>query len=523
MASRIRTANEESRPVSNARLRPSTLIIAIAGIILLIFIWPIGRALGQVVAGAITAHPRLTVALIFAFVAMLLVATVRVAFAWGRKIEHQADVAGVVKMQNDQPIHVLDLRQISPALLAQALDMHGRARLAEAQRPYPALTNLHQAIRIEGAEQLPAAAQLVAAPPIASLQEAIARGLSSAEQWYVGDASGQPQAIVLKHTGFIALSGVQGTGKTNTIAHLAAQAAYHGGDLLVSDIHYGDDESLSARIAPISGAVARWAATAEETNDLIVLADKIYQRRCSASSQITTTVFLIIDEFMELMIRGLISEAAMTALLALSGGGRKKKMPVALVSQNWSIKLMGPHGVVVRQNTTQALVHRSSRETAEFFLPGSYTQLAAMAQPGQLVYFAGGEPQLTTVPEVQSADLALASRGRPPRPYAARANSRSQAVAPTVPASSLPPRAAPRTTSLPPLTVREQIRELLARRGAWLTSSEIAEVLGVDVKVVRTELTPMVNSQEIQRRQSSRRGGERYEYTSQSISRPLTV
>jgi len=213
---------------------------------------------------------------------------VRVAFAWGRKVAHQADVAGVVTMQNDQPIHVLDLRQISPALLAQALDMHGRARLAEAQRPYPALTNLHQAIRIEGVEHMPAAPQLIAASPIASLQEAIARGLSSAEQWYVGDASGQPQTVVLKHTGFIALSGVQGTGKTNTIAHLAAQAAYHGGDLLVSDIHHGDDESLSTRIAPFSGAVARWATTAEETNDLILLADKIYQRRCTDSSQITT-------------------------------------------------------------------------------------------------------------------------------------------------------------------------------------------------------------------------------------------
>jgi hypothetical protein len=254
-----------------------------------------------------------------------------------------------------------------------------------------------------------------------------------------------------------------------------------------------------------------------------LFADKIYQRRCADSSQVTTTVFLIIDEFMELMIRGLISEAAMAALLALSGGGRKKKMPVALVSQNWSIKLMGPHGVAVRQNATHALVHRSSRETAEFFLPGSYTQLATMAQPGQLVYFAGGEPQLTTVPEIRPADLTLASRGRAPRPYEARANRNNQGVAPTVPASSLPPRAAPPTTYLPPLTVREQIRELLVRRGAWLTSSEIAEALGVDVKVVRTELTPMVNGKEIQRRQSSRRGGERYEYTSQSISRPLTV
>jgi len=234
-------------------------------------------------------------------------------------------------------------------------------------------------------------------------------------------------------------------------------------------------------------------------------------------------VFLIIDEFMELMIRGLISDAAMTALLALSGGGRKKKMPVALVSQNWSIRLMGSHGVAVRQNTTHALVHRSSRETAEFFLPSSYAQLAAMAQPGQLVYFAGGEPQLTTVPEVQPADLALASRGRPPRPYAARANRPGQSVAPTMPANGLLARVAPPTIMLPPLTVREQIRELLTYRGMWLTSSEIAAVLGVDLKVVRTEITPMVHGQEIQRRQSDRRGGERYEYASQSISRPLAV
>src|SRR5688500_2025284 len=108
MASRIPRADEERRPISSLSwLRPGMLIVAIVGVILLIFLWPIGRAIGQVVADAITAHPTLTAALVFAFVAMLLIAAVRVAFAWGRKIEHQADVAGVVKMQNDQPIHVL--------------------------------------------------------------------------------------------------------------------------------------------------------------------------------------------------------------------------------------------------------------------------------------------------------------------------------------------------------------------------------------------------------------------------------
>ncbi len=272
---------------------PTTRLILLAGALIapmaiLILIWPAARAFSDTMTVAIRANGNLIAAAVLIIGLLLALGVVRIVFAYGRKLDAQAAHAAIVRMQNDQPIHILDLRQISPALLAQALDMHSRARLAEAQRPYPALTNLHQAIRIEGGEQLSATPQLVAAPPIASLQEAIARGLSSAEQWYVGDASGQPQTVVLKHTGFIALSGVQGTGKTNTIAHLAAQAAYHGGDLLVSDIHHGDDESLSTRIAPFSGAVARWATTAEETNDLILLADKIYQRRCTDSSQITT-------------------------------------------------------------------------------------------------------------------------------------------------------------------------------------------------------------------------------------------
>jgi hypothetical protein len=350
----------------------------------------------------------------------------------------------------------------------------------------------------------------------------MSRGWSSPEHWFVGvDAAGAPQQLVLKHAGFLAISGVQGTGKTNLAALLGSQCAAHDGTLFVADPHLGDDESLASRIAPLSGAVERFAVTADEINALVAKVDKICQARTRDPYQINGSVLLIIDEFMDLMVRGHLTDAAITALLALSGVGRKKQVFVTLISQNWSQRLLGPQGVAIRQNVTHTLVCRSSQETARFLLPPSFASAAMLLSPGQLLYFGGGEPTLTTAPLLSDVDLHLAARGRPPRPYtpwkmaSPRQLSDAASLVPTTP---IPLRPAPPTERLPLPTVPEQIVELLTFRQDWLTSTEIAQALGVDVQVVRTELTPLYRRALIQRRATSRSASEKYEYASQSIN-----
>jgi DNA-binding CsgD family transcriptional regulator len=238
---------------------------------------------------------------------------------------------------------------------------------------------------------------------------------------------------------------------------------------------------------------------------------------------------LIIDEFMDLMIRRQLTAAAVEALLALSGVGRKKLVFVVLISQNWGVNLLGRAGVAIRQNTTHALVCRSSEETAKFLLPSSYAQQAMMLQPGQCLFFGGGTPVLTTAPYLSDADLRYAARGRPPRPYVPRLAAPVSAVAavtnaPTTnaPTTPLPLRSAPPTEALPLPTVQEQIIDLLVGQ-PWLTSTEIAAALGVDVNVVRTELSSLYRKRAIIRRTAQRDVPEKYEYACQPINQPINT
>jgi hypothetical protein len=52
----------------------------------------------------------------------------------------------------------------------------------------------------------------------------------------------------------------------------------------------------------------------------------------------------------------------------------------------------------------------------------------------------------------------------------------------------------------------------LVARQQWLTSSEIALALAIDLKVIQTELTPLSRQQVIRRRAVQRNVPEQYEY-----------
>jgi hypothetical protein len=497
----------------------------VVGLGLLLFLVPIARAAGGAVAAAIAAHGGLIALVLLAFAGLLLLGIIRIVFAYGRRLEAQARQAEIVRLQNDQPIHIGDVTLLAARLAPHALDRYYDVRQLEAANSqFPQLTTYHHTPQLAAtlaqpvidAPALPAPSR----PALPDLTTAISRGWSAPERWLVGCATdGAPQQIVLKHTGFIAISGVQGTGKTNTAALLAAQCAAHGGYLFVADPHHGDDESLSARIAPLSGAVERFAVTPDEIARLIAKVDRIYQARCRDPRQIDQPILLLIDEFMELMIRGQLDQAALASLLALSGSGRKKQIVTVLIAQNWSAAALGHSGVAIRQNTTHALVHASSEQAARFLLPRSYAAQAQTLRPGQVLFFGVGEPQLTTVPELSDADRRYAARGRPLRPYTPRPP--AAPVAPTTRVAATP---APPTVPLTPPTIPEQITALLAAR-PWLTSTEIATALGLKVESVRTKLAPLERTRAIVRREAQRAVPEKFEYAlNGSINQPtLTV
>jgi hypothetical protein len=64
--------------------------------------------------------------------------------------------------------------------------------------------------------------------------------------------------------------------------------------------------------------------------------------------------------------------------------------------------------------------------------------------------------------------------------------------------------------------------ELLVKRQQWLMSSEIAQALAIDLKVIQTELTPLSRQHVIRRRALQRNVPEKYEYAAQLTARICT-
>lgn len=501
------------------------LIALGAGALLLVPIgWQAGGALGAIIA----AHAGLIGLVAGALLLALALGGLRIVFAAGRLASARARQAELATMQNGQPIHIDDVSRYAAPLIGELLRAHAEADKIRAGVS-PALSHYHQEIH----PALPAGPSIVTLPPehplqlagplpaLPDLAQAIRQGWSAPDRWLVGmDASNNAQTAALKHTGMIAISGVPGTGKTSAAAWLAAQTAAHGGMLFVADPHYGDAESLSARIEPFSGAVERFAATADQINALIVQVAKIYDQRCANPNQGGMPVLLLIDEFMELMLRKQLSDAAERALVVLSGGGRKKELFGCLISQNWSATALGQKATVLRQIVTGSLVHQSDAETAKFLLPPRYATAAATLQPGEALWFGSGTPIQVRVPDLSPADAQRAAQPHPQRPHRmagtpAATTPLSSATAPIAPTERVAPqspREAPETARLPDPTVKDQIVMLLdARAGQWLTHSEIAAALTIDVKVISTEAKDLYDSGVITRR-ATRRNNERVEY-----------
>lgn len=495
---------------------------------LLLALWPALSALSGAFVTAIEEHRFLVGLALLSVLAALLAGVVRFVWAWAWRMDASARQARVVRMQNDLPISVDDVRQAFAQLAQTSLAQHYAMKLAEAERQYPNLSSFHQVLKIDSAAPAQIAdattpAQLLP-DPLAGLGDAITRGWSTSDRWLVGVAAGAPQQIVLKHTGFIAISGVQGTGKTNAAALLAAQCAVHDGTLFIADPHYGDDESLSSRIRPFSGAVARFAATPEEINAMIAKVDSIFNYRRDHPG-VYPPVLLIIDEFMRLMIRKELSPTAIESLLALSGEGRKKRIFCVPIAQNWNLRVLGGLGVSVRQAVTHALVFKSSKETAELLLPSYVTQQAIALKPGKAIYFGADEPAVTDVPWLSAEDMQLAARGRIPTGYTPGGRAITAGLTP--PPMPIPPTERVQRPPAPPtepltITVQEQITGLLIAR-PWLTSSEIAHALLVDVDVIRTELNDLLKRRMLTRRQPTRPTNDRYEWAINQSTNPHLV
>lgn len=524
---------------TSLRSPPRRRWLLIAGLAPLVLSLPLAWHVGQVMAGALAPYGGVLALLLITFVALFGLAALRIAFAFGRRLEAQAKQAEIVQLQNGQPIHLLDVTPLAARLAGRTLERHYDVALAQAEHSqYPQLSSVNQSIRIDGpgapalvaptaAPVLPVTSALDPARPLLAQLRDRGHVCRSGNSLLVGyDQGGQPLYIEMPECGFIGVGGQPRVGKTTLVLLLLAQAALQRWYVALGDPHIHKEDGLIQRCVPISGHTFRQATTPNEIAEMIRLVDKIGRRRVNGDAD-RRPVLMVLDEFTNLVIRGLLPDDVLAALPAMAMEYAGVGVHGIIIGHDWNGRLLGGDlGAALRRAITHRLVCRSDAGNAEFLLPNAaLARQAAGLQKGQALYWGTESPAVVSIPRLGVEDLSYAAQGLPPRPYAPRV-ANTPVVTPAAP--PIPPTVrvpVPPTVPLPEPTVPEQIIALLARRSAWLTSTEIAQALAIDLKVVQTELTPLVRRRMITRRPAERSGPEKYEYAAvnQSINVPLVV
>jgi hypothetical protein len=148
-------------PHDGALLVRRGVLLAAAALaaLLLLLLWPIAAALRDAITAGIQARGDLIATALLLIALLKAIGLLRIVFALGRKLDAQADQAAIVRLENQHPIHVADVRQGHLHLIERSLAWHYQAEQVRAERSqFPTLATLHQVVRTEGAAPLPAEA-----------------------------------------------------------------------------------------------------------------------------------------------------------------------------------------------------------------------------------------------------------------------------------------------------------------------------------------------------------------------------
>jgi len=153
------------------------------------------------------------------------------------------------------------------------------------------------------------------------------------------------------------IGGRQGSGKSWTAASIIAQSVLHGAKLVVCDIHAGDDESISNRIAPLSSTyLFDTADTPKKVITAIKNVDSILVARSDGRDKSRNVILLVFDEYTSTMRRlGKDEEEVSNMLANIASEGRKFGVFALLIGHNWQSEATG--GSAVRDNLTSTMVH----------------------------------------------------------------------------------------------------------------------------------------------------------------------
>lgn len=482
---------------SPARDRSTTARAILAGAIALAFVlialfWSFLRAIGDALAAVVDDHRDAVASFILAFLALLLLAIVRVVFALGRRLDRAADQAAIVRLENDHPIDVANVRGM--ALASQSLRDHYAAKIAEASRPMPNVTSYHQSTRVDGGTS-------------PAVLDDKAPALCHESEWLTWTDSA-PHLMVAGRTD---------SGKTTTVEAILARRVVKGDLVLVIDPHFQDGKWLGAYTV---GGGRDYAAC----YDTFDAARRLLDRRYTSYNAGTRTedfrrVTIVVDEVPAIIAHGQMDKATYERWLlfatSLGSEARKVRVSVVLVTQSQLVRDIGISSAMRDNYARIALGDTAADLLREDPMP---------ARRAALLELLRGRPYPAAM-EYRNSWHALRNDDLPDL-------ARSPGVVPRVPTllvtsapapsttTMAPARDVPPTIPLPQPTVREMIKIVLESKRRWMTSTAIAAASQVDKTIIMTEITTMASAGDVARRKAPKLAWpDRWEYAAnQSIT-----
>jgi hypothetical protein len=181
------------------------------------------------------------------------------------------------------------------------------------------------------------------------------------------------------------IGGVSGSGKTTTIRFYLFQALLQHALLMMIDPHLHEpEESLAAQFLmfPHSHILPPCDGNARDIMERIVWLDKELQRR-KAQGIKGPLIFLVIDEFNEVMRIAQTRAALARLLLEIAQGGRKFGIVCFLIGQRWSDQDLGGKnmGAAIRGSLPSVIAHRFTDQDQAGKLIGSRHSAACLELP----------------------------------------------------------------------------------------------------------------------------------------------
>lgn len=472
----------------------AVIAVSVAVIGLVVLLWPLVQTLNR----ALNANISALAGIVFALLVISAFGLVRIMFAFGRKLDNQAEQAAIVQLPGAVPIIVRQLRQVRPGEL---IELSGRSfDVAQVAAEHSNAAPHHYAPQItySQAEALPVPATPALPPPAeTSLQSGVSRLQQLHQRGHVGrsgksllagyDANLNPLYIELADCGFMGIGGQPRVGKSTYVKLLISQMILLGWHVFISDPHAHKEDGLLPNLRPLSGVLSprKQAFTPAEIAAQIRLVDKIGRRRVNGEDKSRTPVVLVIDEFTNLVWRKLLPDDVLAILPSMAVEYAGVHVHGMIISHDYSkASLGGDLGAALRRSFTHRSVLRMDAANAEFLLPPGQTAILKQVptlEKGQLMYWSPEGPALAAFPKFFDEDMIYAAQGKAPRPYQAWTEVEIAACNKPLLGVKAPDTASP---AAQPTQKQLVLRYLTAESPKKFTAAELAAALNIGKSVM---------------------------------------